>query len=48
MEKTTHVLQGVIHSSLLTAIFSFAILIIVNPPRAYFGRCGAFYCFNFC
>ena len=27
---------------LLTAVFAFAILKIVNPPRAYFGRCGVF------
>lgn len=28
---------------LLTTIFAFAILIIVNLPRAVFGPCGAFY-----
>jgi len=27
---------------LLTVIFAFAIFKVVNPPRAYFGRCGVF------
>jgi len=27
---------------LLTAVFAFAIFKVVNPPRAYFGRCGVF------
>ena len=27
---------------LLTAIFAFVNLKVVNPPRAYFGRCGVF------
>jgi len=27
---------------LLTAVFAFAIFKIVNPPCAYFGRCGVF------
>ena len=29
---------------LLTGIFVFAILQLVNPPRAYFRRCGALFC----
>jgi len=29
---------------LLTAILAFVTLIIVNPPRAYFGRCGVLFC----
>jgi len=28
--------------ALLTGVLAFAILKIVNPPRAYFGRCGVF------
>ncbi|OGF59003.1 hypothetical protein A3I36_00330 [Candidatus Giovannonibacteria bacterium RIFCSPLOWO2_02_FULL_45_28] len=30
----------------LTAVLAFATLIIVNPPRAYFGRCGALFCYK--
>ena len=29
---------------LLTAILAFVIMGIVNPPRAYFGRCGVLFC----
>ena len=29
---------------LLTGILAFAIFTIVNPPRAYFGRCGVLFC----
>ena len=29
-------------TALLTGVFAFAILKIVNPPRAVFGPCGVF------